>query len=433
MNEPPVPAEAVLPGAAPVPPPPEIGSTARLWSFRFACCYLLLYYSPFPLYNLPLLDSLGGAWDSLWEWLVPWVGAHILRLETPAVPLQTGSGDLAFAWVLIFCKLVVALAATVVWSWLGRGRRAHPVVADWLQVYLRFALVVILFGYGMAKILPVQFQPPQLDRLLQPYGQASPMALLWTLMGYSRPYAAFGGWLEAIGGLLLFSRRTTLLGALLLAGVMSNVVLLNFCFDVPVKQYSSHLLLTALFLALPDARRLGDFFLGRATVAPRPLGSPHLPARWRRPARVVKWAFVLYVCGTITTNTYQIWRGREEANRARPLVGIWQVEDGDATTAAWRQVVLTGNGFFTVLHQDGKPLRFFAAVDEKEAAITLRPRWGDAAPTRLDFSRPDDRHLKIQGKVGELAVDALLVKVETPDFVLTSRGFHWITDYPFNH
>lgn len=31
---------------------------------------------------------------SLWEWLVPWVGASVLRLETPAVPMSR-----EFRWV----------------------------------------------------------------------------------------------------------------------------------------------------------------------------------------------------------------------------------------------------------------------------------------------------------------------------------------------
>jgi uncharacterized membrane protein YphA (DoxX/SURF4 family) len=410
----------------------EAWSPARLLFFRFIGCYLLLYYLPFPFDNLPVLDRLGAGWDGLWAWLVPRVGEHVLRLETPAVPLQTGSGDPAFAWVSIVCKLSLALLVAAIWSWLARGRRAHPQLADWLNVYLRFALGLILFSYGVSKILPVQFQPPQLDRLLQPYGQASPMALLWTFMGYSRTYAVFAGSLEAIGGVLLFFRRTTLLGALLIAAVMSNVVLLNFCFDVPVKQYSSHLLATALFLAWPDARRLADFFLGRAAVAPREPGAVLLPPRWRKAARVFKWAFLLFACGSTTFGYYQTWQNREQAARSRPLVGIWQVEQGSPATAGWRHVVFTANGFFTVLHQDGRPLRFLATVDEKEGAITLRPRWGDAAPSRLSFTRPDEQHLQIQGSLGELAADALLVRVDTPEFVLTSREFQWVTDYPFN-
>ena len=38
--------------------------------------------------------------------------------------------------------------------------------------------------------------------------------------------------------------------------VMTNVVILNFCYDVPVKLYSSELLLMAVLLFAPHARRV---------------------------------------------------------------------------------------------------------------------------------------------------------------------------------
>jgi hypothetical protein len=40
------------------------------------------------------------------------------------------------------------------------------------------------------------------DRLLKPYGESSPMGLLWTFMGYSTGYNLFTGGAEALGGLL---------------------------------------------------------------------------------------------------------------------------------------------------------------------------------------------------------------------------------------
>jgi hypothetical protein len=50
-------------------------------------------------------------------------------------------------------------------------------------------------------------------------------------------------------------------GALVSIGVMSPVVALNFCYDVPVKLYSSHLLAMKVFLILPDLRRLLNLFV----------------------------------------------------------------------------------------------------------------------------------------------------------------------------
>jgi hypothetical protein len=59
-----------------------------------------------------------------------------------------------------------------------------------------------------------------------------------------------------IGGVLLLFRRTTLLGALVVAIVMMNIAAINFFYDVPVKLYSSMLFLMAVFLMAKDFSQL---------------------------------------------------------------------------------------------------------------------------------------------------------------------------------
>jgi hypothetical protein len=111
-------------------------------------------------------------------------------------------------------------------------------------------------------VLYNQFSPPGSDRLAETYGASSPMGLLWTFMGSSRAYTAFSGYMETLGALLLLWRRTALLGALTSICVLFNVMVLNFCYDVPVKLFSFHLVLIGACIALPDARRLVQLFLG---------------------------------------------------------------------------------------------------------------------------------------------------------------------------
>ena len=101
---------------------------------------------------------------------------------------------------------------------------------------------MMLLSYGFAKVYKTQFPEPSLIRLLQPLGSFSPMGLAWTYMGFSEAYNMYTGMLEVLGGLLLIWRRTTTLGALLVAGVMSHVVVMNFTYDIPVKLLSMHLL-----------------------------------------------------------------------------------------------------------------------------------------------------------------------------------------------
>ena len=87
-------------------------------------------------------------------------------------------------------------------------------------------------------------------------------------MGYSPAYNVFAGGAEALGGLLLLFRRTTTLGAVVAIGVLTNIVMLNFCYDVPVKLFSIHLTLMATALAGLDGRRLlNAFVFNRPTPA----------------------------------------------------------------------------------------------------------------------------------------------------------------------
>jgi hypothetical protein len=140
----------------------------------------------------------------------------------------------------------------------------------------------------MDKAVPLQMPFPFLTRLVEAYGNFSPMGNLWAFVGASRPYESFVGCAEMLGGLLLIVPRTTILGALVSLADLTQVFVLNMTYDVPVKLLSFHLLLMALFLLAPDLRRLcGFFFLSQPAhglihaVRTLPLAPPQ-PYRARR-------------------------------------------------------------------------------------------------------------------------------------------------------
>ena len=62
---------------------------------------------------------------------------------------------------------------------------------------------------------------------------------------------------------------------------LTNVVMLNFCYDVPVKLNSTYYLAIAIVLALPDVRRILDVFVF-AAPSPHRLHSTSLRLRGRR-------------------------------------------------------------------------------------------------------------------------------------------------------
>ena len=131
---------------------------------------------------------------------------------------------------------------------------------DLLRSYLRYVLAAAMLGYGLAKVSWDfnQFATIGDFQLEKKWGDSSPMNVVWSFMGASRAYTVFAGLGEVVGAILLLFRRTTILGAMVVVGVMTNVVMLNYCYDIPVKLYSSHLLMMAVYLLLPEAGRLGN-------------------------------------------------------------------------------------------------------------------------------------------------------------------------------
>lgn len=275
--------------------------------FRFLFVYAFLYYLPFPLTLVAKEGVASKLWARAEEPVVLWIARHVFRATREIrTGFETGSGDTTYDWFRVGALVLVAALAAI--AWWARERGEHPRLAAALRVYVRYAVGSALVAYGMYKLIPVQFPAPAPERLVQTLGELSPMGFLWTFMGHSPAYNAFAGTGELVGGLLLFFRRTTMLGALVVAGVMANVVALNFTYDVPVKLYSSHLLLSAVLLLAPDASRLlGMFVLNRAT---RPRHDVlRLPA-W---TRAVKLGFVSWVVGSLLVEV----RGHHARPRSR--------------------------------------------------------------------------------------------------------------------
>lgn len=277
---------------------PTACSLAHSFALRFSLLYWLAYSLPLPFTAItpgflrPLPEAYGSARDGV----VRWTGAHVIGIEGPMVA-PNGSGDTTYAYVSLLVYFVLAIAGAALWTLLDHRPSAHRVTHDLLRSYLRYVLAMTMLSYGLAKagFVTNQFPTPAEARLERTYGASSPMGLLWTFMGASRAYTIFAGLSEVLGGVLLLWRRTTVLGSLVAVAVMTNVVMLNFSYDVPVKQYSVHLVLMALFLLLPESRRLLDLLVLNRRVEPADQRPPFSGARAVWLHRAGKTALILFV------------------------------------------------------------------------------------------------------------------------------------------
>src|SRR5262249_51698018 len=152
-----------------------------------------------------------------WDEVVLWTGKKVFDVDIEYRP--GGSGDTSWNYVQLFdfavlsaaVALLWTLAATAWWRLRRRSRLGYPYLHAWLCVFVRFYLASQMFGYGAVKVIKLQFAYPGPENLLQTYGESSPMRLLWTFMGASDGYTWFTGMGEVVAGLLLCTRRSTLL------------------------------------------------------------------------------------------------------------------------------------------------------------------------------------------------------------------------------
>ena len=412
----------------------------RRFAFHFCCIYLVLYMLPFPLFQIPFTSSLAIQYGQLWRKIVPWVGAKFFKLNITIFP--GGSGDTTFNYVQLLCYLIVALAGACIWTLLTRTRRNDAWVREWLRIYVRFYVASTMLTYGAIKVIQSQFPSPTLDRLLQPFGDASPMGLLWTFMGASPLYNLFTGMGEMIGGLLLTTRRTTLLGALVCFGVMSHVAALNFSYDVPVKLFSMHLVLMSLFLMIPDLRRLANVFLFN-----RPAEAAEYRPVFGRP-----WMHNATIAFRSLLVLFLVWQTLSSAQSSRkmfgdlaprsPYYGVWYVDNFQKNgnehaplitdKERWRRIVFDNPMRVAVQKMDGSIIRFDVQTDPKTKEMTLKKR-GDQVWKGTMTVRPDEKEgLIVEARIDGAGICAKLKKEEMSQFLLKSRGFNWINEYPFN-
>jgi uncharacterized membrane protein YphA (DoxX/SURF4 family) len=424
-------------------------SALRGFVFRLGFAYWMLfcvYVFHTEVGSFRWIDKLAAP---VWSALEVWVGKVLLGIDSDFPTTENGSGDKTADWIALLCIASLALIAALVWAVLDR-RRAHDARLRALaRVVVRYTLAFALLYFGIGKVLLVQFPAPSAGRLLQRFGDASPMGLVWTFMGASPAYQLFAGIAETVGAVLVLFRRTTTLGALVLGVVLVNVALLNYCYDVPLKLSSAHYLAMCVVLVLPDLGALASVLWSRRPV-PLPAHVPVMQGRrWLRIARrVIKSSTIAYL---LVSTLLQELEWRHLYTDDRWPSGYWQVtsfvRDGHdvppvlTDTTRWGRVRFQAQGDklwvrWRFLDDSYGPL-YTVTIDEAERIMRLAPDTSDklarpAGPAVLRYTQPDPAHLVLEGTVSGELVRVKLELFDGQRKLLVSRGFHWINEEPFS-
>jgi hypothetical protein len=453
--------------------PAPVAADAPAWSpltrigFRIAFFYFVSFallcgngtiFNVFPVVGGWIYNALMWAPNKL----TPWVGIHLFHLTGIAAHRHsTGSGDTAQDWVMNGLYVAVALAGGLLWTLLaalrGNRRGDYTSLHAWLRFLLRLTCGMFMLDYGFAKVFPLQMPPLSVGILNEPVGNMSPMTMLWGLIAIQPVYQVICGCAEVIGGVLILFRRTALLGALVSAFVVTNVLLFNLFFDVPVKLFAANLLLACLFLAVPDLRSLFDFFWLHKPATAHATWVPALSRRWARiTLRIVEIVFTFAFLTLIPWFTGQAWRQTEIARHtSSPLLGSWRLDSAHPATGAF----ITGDGapatdlyVDNVSHAytrsvDGELWRTSLHLDARAHTVTIYP-YGLRGITTYSWEMPDANHLVLttvppetpspQGKSPAKPAPPFTPQTvsltRTPTaahYFLLKRGFHFVNEWGY--
>jgi uncharacterized membrane protein YphA (DoxX/SURF4 family) len=409
--------------------------------FRFCFLYFTIYIFFTPNNELPVINKLYEWLNNLLHQFIPWFAKKVLHLSPNITVFTNGSGDTTYDYVLWVFGILLAVAGCIVWTLLDRKRNSYNTLYYWLTVFLRYYLFYTMVMYGIVKVIKLQFPFPYLTRLVQPYGDSSPMGLAWTYMGYSDTYNYFTGVAEILGGMLLLFRRTTTLGALICFAVMSNVFMMNMSYDIPVKLLSFNTILMCLLLLWGNIKRLLNFFiLNRPTDAAQ-LDFPHTKKWMRYGAAGLKWIFIGFIIITNVTDALKSRVQYGDKAPKPPLYGIYNVQyflrNNDTIaplqtdTTRWKQMIIQWEGLASVKLMNDSMKRFAFEVDSLQKQAVIYKQADTTQKFTLQCNKTDTS-LNLTGRMWGDSVLIIMNRYNENNFRLVNRGFHWINEYPFN-
>lgn len=378
--------------------------------------------------------------DTIWKTIIPIVSENIFNIPYDTLTMPLGSGDTTYNYIQLFCFVTISIIVTVIWSILDRKRKNYQRLLQFFVIFIVYYLIYTMFGYGFHKVYKLQFPDPSLYRLLEPYGESSPMGIAWTFMGASKGYTVFSGWAEVAGGLLLIFRRTRTLGGLVCFGVMLNIFVMNMCYDIPVKIFSFHLMLFAFFIFMQDWKRLFSVFFTTATTTARSFPNYFKKAYLNISALILKVLFIGSFLYVGIANSIETIEEYNLNGPKPPLYGIYDIQNVVKSQdtiplviindTLWKKIVIQSDKYLLAYPMKGNIKRFDLKLDTIHHTMDLVKRSDSTNFYKFKYMFKDSiLILKGVHKKDTLHIETKQYDLE--NFSLINRGFHWINEYPY--
>jgi hypothetical protein len=166
-----------------------------------------------------------------------------------------------------------------------------------------------------------------------------------------------------------------------------------------------------------------------------------LKSKYFKAGRVIKYIYIFYVLYLFTSDTANFYYKEVKQRSKHPLFGVYDVNlfilnndtipllKGDRTV--WNKVVMSYPNVLTVRDMNDSLHRFpVSKFDSIKHIISIAKMPGDSSV--LSYSKAPDGSLTLSGLLNG---DTVLLKasyIPRDSFLVVNRGFHWISERPYN-
>lgn len=333
----------------------------------------------------------------------------------------------------IFTALSAFISIIISWllvKWLGKFFWSKHRL-DAIQAVLAFYLSFFMLRYGIDKLFFNQFYPPSPIDLYSSMAFRTKDIVYWNLMGVSKPYMFFTGLVEVIPAILLWFRKTRGLGAALSAFVLSNVVMINFGFDISVKLLSIVLLSLAIILAS------GFFFsilnLIRHGMTKEKYLEKSAIGLFKSPVTyaATKAFVIIFILAECTWPFFKTGLAPENERMGQTIQGVWSLDSISMNRQETWMVVpfeflIFNKGKNALIIKNGRKQNFKFLMDDGSLKL-----FNDKIKFSFNYKFENTDLLLLNDSVNSHS-SLRLNRMPLNDLPIQKKGFHWTLDAMLN-
>jgi hypothetical protein len=408
---------------------------------KFAFRFLFLFLGFFLLnYELVLIfltfnefDKVSLIYDPLQKPLF-WMDRHFYHTGYNPAIHENLPADNHYGVVFYVTAAILFLFISAFWSFVDRGKPNYQKLNYGFGIYIRYMTALVMLGYGIDKLIPTQMGYPDVTELLKPIGGQDLFSVAWNFVGASPGYEIFAGACEIIGSLLLVFRRTYVFGALFMCSVLCNVIAINVFYNISVKLYSTLTLICVLFLLVPYANTLIQFFFRNRTISLAE-NKWTFKETWKR---YLFLAFgILLIGGTILVSILRGFKAyqRQIYNKQhQKLYGVsWFIAKDTlqpvlTDTVRWKKFALVTRKRAVVYNMKDSAAFYDFDKDSVKRIYRLHDNPDTSKWDELHYSYPLTNQLKLSGKWKGMDVQIMMEETPIDSMTLNKEKLVFLQD-----